>query len=80
MTNHAKVDRREFKPELPKIIETFQSELSERCHELITILENLLKLNPYLRYTAHECIRKKIFDPYRDTRKEKVLSEMKRKK
>jgi len=40
------------------------------------MLESLLKLNPYFRPTALECLKYKVFDPYRDTLKERILSEM----
>ena len=40
------------------------------------MIQSLLKLNPFFRPTALECLKYKVFDPYRDTLKEKILSEM----
>ena len=43
---------------------------------LVVMLKNLLKFNPYFRPTALECLTNKVFDNYRDPRKENILSEM----
>jgi len=43
-------------------------------------MESLLKLNPFFRPTARECLRNKVFDCYRDMRKERILIEMERKR
>ena len=40
------------------------------------MLESLIKLNPYFRPTALECLKYKVFDPYRDSLKEIILFEM----
>ena len=47
---------------------------------MVTIFESLLELNPYLRPTAQECLKNKVFDPYRDLMKERVLNHMQRKR
>ena len=44
------------------------------------MLKELIKLNPYLRATAQECLLNPIFDKYRDTKKEKILTEMRKAK
>ena len=54
--------------------------LSKPTGALVTILANLMKLNPYFRWTAFECLQNKVFDPYRDANKERILSEMQRKR
>jgi len=44
------------------------------------MLQSILKMNPYFRPTAHECLINKIFDPYRDIIKEKILLDMQNKR
>jgi len=46
----------------------------------VTIFESLVTLNPYLRPTAYECLKNKVFDPFRDVRKEKILDSMQSKR
>jgi len=57
-----------------------KSGLSEKTKEIVTIFQDLIKLNPYLRPTAYECLKKKVFDPFRNLAKEKVLDSMLRKR
>ena len=40
------------------------------------MFESMLKLNPYLRVTARECLSNSIFDPYRNSIKESIINEM----
>ena len=44
--------------------------------EVIELMKNLLKFNPYFRMTAYECMQQKVFDPVRDPTKEKILNYM----
>ena len=37
------------------------------------MLENLLQLNPYYRMTAYECLQNRVFDKYRDLRREEAI-------
>jgi hypothetical protein len=39
-------------------------------------MKNTLKLNPYFRLTARECLLNKVFDKFRDTKKERMLNLM----
>ena len=39
-----------------------------------------MEINPYLRPTAHECLKSKVFDPFRDANKERMLGEMQKKR
>ena len=48
----------------------------KKTRMLVIMLNNLLKFNPYFRPTALECLTSKVFDNYRDHRKENILSEM----
>jgi hypothetical protein len=41
------------------------------------MMKSMLKLNPFFRPTAHECLISDIFNPYRNYPKEKMISEMK---
>jgi hypothetical protein len=47
---------------------------------VVEIMLKLLQLNPFFRPTAKECIKNKVFDPFRDARKERILDEMVRKR
>ena len=44
------------------------------------ILKKLIKFNPYFRLTAQECLKYKVFDPFRDDIKERILVEMQRRR
>ena len=44
------------------------------------MLKSLLRLNPYLRPSAKECLRCKVFEPFRNMKKERILIEMQRKR
>jgi len=57
-----------------------RSTLSPKVREIVTIFENLMTINPYMRPTAHECLKNKIFDKFRDVKKEKILNEMQKKR
>ena len=44
------------------------------------MLKHVIKLNPYFRLTAQECLTYKVFDPYRAAKKERILVEMQRRR
>jgi len=53
---------------------------NKRALEIVDLMESLLKLNPFFRPSARECLRNKVFDAYRDTAKENILIEMEKKR
>ena len=52
------------------------SNSSQELVELVSIMKNVLKLNPYFRLTVRECLLNKVFDKYRDNKKERMLNLM----
>ena len=60
-----------------QVADIFNSKFKSKGREIVTIWKSLIKLNPYYRPTAYECLRNKVFDPYRDKQVEKILDEMK---
>ena len=61
-------------PFLWRTLKIMRQKLSAKSHELVTILENCLHLNPYFRMTAAECLSNSVFDPVRDNSKEIILN------
>jgi len=56
------------------------SKTGTKSNQIVNMLENLLKLNPYMRNSARECLKNKIFDPYRNVVKETIINEMYKKR
>ena len=50
-----------------------RQQISPKRQQMVDILENLLQLNPYFRMTAYECLQNRIFDKYRDPRREEAI-------
>ena len=65
---------------LPKMCAEIKSKLTKKGEAVVEIMLKLLQLNPFFRPTAKECIKNKVFDPFRDSRKERILDEMVRKR
>ena len=59
---------RKLDKKCPKI--KFEKLCPKTCPELISILENLLLINPFFRSSASEAIKWKIFNVIRDKKKE----------
>jgi len=58
------------------ICNALQGEFSFSYSDIITLLQKLIKFNPYFRYQAIECIQNRMFDKIRNKLKESVLDEM----
>ena len=48
--------------------------MSKETRDLVVIVINLLKLNPYFRPSALECLKNPIFDGFRNIEKEKIIT------
>ena len=66
-------------PSFHKVCAELREKLSQRgkrVEELAVLLQNIVTVNPYFRMTARECLSNRVFDPFRDPVKEKIISEL----